>query len=143
MNCRLLYALNPLQLRRISFLILHYDWIITRRPLYLLKEANVLSGNLKANLDVDITNYKKLYTILYVSQWCQEDAQSPGKNIFGDVKEDNLEKEFYHKFNKEIPVWSKINEIQKMSNEEAIQYYKYDRSTNILGELEEVSYKES
>ena len=69
------------------------------------------------------------------------------KNILGDVKEDNLEKEFYHKFNKEIksntPVWSKINDIQKMSNEEAIQYYKYDRSTNILGELEEVSYKES
>ena len=69
------------------------------------------------------------------------------KNILGDVKEDNLEKEFYHKFNKEIksntPVWSKINDIQKMSNEEAIQHYKYYRSLNILGELEEVSYEES
>ena len=30
-----------------------------------------------------------------------------------------------------------------MSNEEAIQHYKYYRSMNVLGELEEVSYEES
>ena len=44
----------------------------------------------------------------------------------------NLQLEFYDKFNKEIdssmPVWTKMQQIQNLSNEEAVQQFRYYQS---------------